>query len=81
MLFLGGKALIRRLCTDCIEEAEVQLRSAITLVNNKGLEVEDLTLGSDQHVTSMDVGHKAVLLRLDTIVYLSQFLQQIISTE
>jgi hypothetical protein len=43
--------------------------------------VENLTLGSDQDATSMDAGHNAVLLWLDTIVYLSKFLQQRIRTE
>ena len=69
---------MRCLCTDHVEKAEVQLRSAIILVNNKGLEVEDSTLGSDQDLTLMDAGHKAVLRRLGTIVYLSQFLHQMI---
>jgi hypothetical protein len=69
---------MRRLCTDYIEKAELQLRSAIILVNSKGFEVEDSTLGSDQDLTLMDAGHKAVLRRLDTIVYLSQSLHQMI---
>jgi len=69
---------MRCLCTDHIEKAKVQLRSAIILVNNKGLEVEDSTLDSDQDLTLMDAGRKAVLRRLDTIVYLCQSLHQMI---
>jgi hypothetical protein len=69
---------MRHLCTDYIEKAELQLCSVIIFVNNKGFKVEDSTLGSDQDLTLIDTGHKAVLWWLDTIVYLSQSLQQMI---
>lgn len=70
------QALMTHLCTDCIEAAEAQLRCAIILVDKMDLEMEHPKLGSDRDLTLMDAGHEAVLRRLDTIVYLSQFLQQ-----
>ena len=70
------QALMTHLCTDCIEAAEAQLRCAIILVDKMGLEMEHPKLGSDRDLTLMDADYEAVLRRLDTIVYLSQFLQQ-----
>lgn len=69
---------MRCLCTDHIEKAELQLRSAIIHVSNTGLNVENSTLGSDQDLALIDAGHKSLLRRLDTIVYLSQSLHQMI---
>ena len=40
--------------------------------------MEDSALGSDQDLTLIDAGHKAVLRRLNTIVHLCQSLRQMI---
>jgi hypothetical protein len=68
-----------RMCADHIEEAKAQLRTVIVNLKNKDLEVEILILGY-QDLTLTGPYHEAVLQRPDTIISLSQFLQQKIPT-
>lgn len=68
---------MRCLCTDHIEEAGAQLRSALISVYDLNvLEAKRSTQGSDQDLTLMNADHSAMLRWLDEIVRLCQFLRQ-----